>query len=575
MKITNNATKLIKNIDSTVSPADLQREINNIFSNFPLQEDHPLFIEFGDDNTNEISNLLLQLANTDGIEAALVLAKRSIVSNHLNPNLVKLALGIFLTHNPEAQKLNVIPPSLHLHNQFKSNPVAPLSNPVTADTFKGVNILSYFREDYDLNDHHWHWHIVYPYTGFPENGKLQRTIDRQGELFLYMHSQMIARYNAELLSWDLNLLHAWEYDDILPFGYDPVPGLRDQYGARPPFKGWYEDHNPYLNGSEGFPSIKTMTQWKDNVILAIHNGYFVTKKTDGSSGKLNLTEENAYNWVGVVVEAEDHPLQEITPGSGEFIDRQLYGSVHNYGHNKFAEIGYHEYASAKNPLGVMVSSFGAPRDPCFWLWHRHLDDLRQLLVNKYSHDLNEFKPDGLEITSFKIIPDNPYSKTPMGGVTTFLESPQLHLNEDNAKLTHEPYRWEIEVKSINETPPNSSHPQYFTVRLFIAPAELIDDQRSWIEMDKFTYNFTSAQETITRRDVYSSVARRIGTASDSGNNALPGCGWPQGMMLPVGKPDGAPYVAFVMLTDDKLYQVSKYVCTYLMVYSNMGSSGLQ
>ena len=471
-----------------------------------------------------------------------------------------MALAIFLTHNLEAQKLNVIPPSLHLHNQFNPvSPMVPLSNPVTADTFKGVNILSYFREDYDLNDHHWHWHIVYPYTGFPENGKLQRTIDRQGELFLYMHHQMIARYNAELLSWNMNLLHAWGYDDILPFGYDPVPRLRDQYGARPPFKGWYEHHSPYLNESDGFPSKKVMTQWKDNVILAIHSGYFVTKKNDGSPGKLNLTEENVYNWVGIVVEAENHPLQEVAPGSGEFIDRRLYGNIHNYGHNKFAEIGYHEYTSTKNPLGVMVTSFGAPRDPCFWLWHRHIDDFRQMLVNKYSHSLNEFKPNGVKITSFKIVPDNPYSKTPKGGVATFLESPQLHLNENNAKLNHEPYRWEIGVKSINKSSPNNSYPQYFTVRLFIAPAELIDDQHSWIEMDKFTYNFTSAQETITRRDIDSSVARRNVKASNSGNKVLSACGWPQGMMLPVGKPDGAPFVAFVMLTDDKIDQVSMYI----------------
>lgn len=46
-----------------------------------------------------------------------------------------------------------------------------------------------------INLHHWHWHLVYPFEG-------RREIvakDRRGELFYYMHQQIIARYNAERL----------------------------------------------------------------------------------------------------------------------------------------------------------------------------------------------------------------------------------------------------------------------------------------------------------------------------------------------------------------------------------------
>ena len=532
-------------------------KINKFFSEYPPTEEHIPFVEFRDENTNKLSSLLIEFDNAKGIGAALTLAMKNITDDHLNPNLVKLAFAIFLTHDKNARKHKIGPPPFQLYNQFVNAQyqIAPFSNPLTPDIFKGYELLSYFRNDYDFNEHHWHWHVLYPYAGIPRNHKIQRAINRQGELFLYMHSQMIARYNAELLSWDLNLLHAWGYDDILTFGYTPVPGLRSQYGARPPFQGWYENHSPHLNDSRGFPTRKQMIKWKDNIIQAIHNGFFVTKMNNGSIGRLTLTSKNSFNWVGIVLEAENPPLQEVKPN--EFIDRELYGSVHNYGHNKFAEIGYHEYTSPQNPLGIMVTNFGSPRDPCFWLWHRHIDDFRQMIVNKYIHNLNDSMPNGVKITDLKIVSYDANSNTPKRRIATYLEPPQLYLNEENAKLNHEPYQWEITIESTNKTVQMT--PVYITVRLFIAPAELIEDQRSWIEMDKFTHQVDGNTTRICRKDVESSVARKTassGTSTFSRYDPLSLCGWPQRMMLPVGTPGGAPYVAFAMLTDDKLEKVS-------------------
>ena len=53
--------------------------------------------------------------------------------------------------------------------------------------------MAYFREDIGVNLHHWHWHLVYPGSGPYEVVNK----DRRGELFYYMHSQLLARYNLE------------------------------------------------------------------------------------------------------------------------------------------------------------------------------------------------------------------------------------------------------------------------------------------------------------------------------------------------------------------------------------------
>lgn len=373
-------------------------------------------------------------------------------------------------------------------------------------------------------------------------------IDRQGELFLYMHSQMVARYNAELLSWELDIAHAWGYDDILTFGYVPVPQLRETYTVRPAFMGWYESHNPDLPEDQAPPPKEDLIKWRDNIFAAIHRGYLVTKKEDGEAGKFMLTADNAHNWIGIVVEAENHDLQEVAPG--EFTDRTEYGNLHNQGHDKFAEIGYDPKTSR---FGVMSSNSVSPRDPCFWLWHRQIDDFRLSVTKKYMHNLNEFKPQA-ELLSLKIVPSDPSSKTPAGGVTTFLESPMLDYNEVNAKIGHEPYKWEVEVKSTRFPTPSEENPQSFTVRIFIIPASMIQDQRGWIEMDKFTHVLTQEKETIFRKDTDSSVARKVVKPGEQ----LPArclCGWPQNMMLPIGKSEGMPFLSFAMLTDDALGKV--------------------
>lgn len=65
----------------------------------------------------------------------------------------------------------------------------------TASEREDEQRLAYFREDIGVNMHHWHWHLVYPGEG---DDRVVRK-DRRGELFYYMHAQIIARYNVERL----------------------------------------------------------------------------------------------------------------------------------------------------------------------------------------------------------------------------------------------------------------------------------------------------------------------------------------------------------------------------------------
>ena len=50
--------------------------------------------------------------------------------------------------------------------------------------------VAYFREDMGINLHHWHWHLVYPFQS--ANREIVAK-NRRGELFYYMHQQIVAR----------------------------------------------------------------------------------------------------------------------------------------------------------------------------------------------------------------------------------------------------------------------------------------------------------------------------------------------------------------------------------------------
>ena len=50
--------------------------------------------------------------------------------------------------------------------------------------------LAYWREDIGLAVHHWHWHLLYPVKG----PKIVVHKDRRGEIFFYMHRQIMCRY---------------------------------------------------------------------------------------------------------------------------------------------------------------------------------------------------------------------------------------------------------------------------------------------------------------------------------------------------------------------------------------------
>ncbi|MCF5706079.1 hypothetical protein GIV19_02110 [Pseudomonas syringae] len=548
----------------------IPEDINLIFA-WPMRLGHAPYHFMKPGHADRMNDVLKVLtAAGSEVEDGILKAKELLKSGE-SPDLMRHALGIYLTHSPDAQRRQIVIPPLKNHAIFLHQRTAAqiaVSAPanestilhgavVTADTFRGPELLSYWRDDYDYNDHHVHWHMVFPGTGVVVNGVNVKVIDRQGELFLYMHSQMVARYETEGLCWNLPLVRPWnQYDDVLEAGYVPVPGLIEFYGGYPPFSSWFATKNPNIPDTKDQPVPRALLEtWRDNIYLGIKEGYFWTKNKAGESRKVLLTADNCADLVGVVVEAESAALQVLPDGS--WLDSDLYGNLHNFGHDKFAELGYHNYLTTTNPYGLMISNFGSPRDAAFWPWHKHIQYFGRLAAARFPQDITEHKA---EVVLSNLILSAQHDRSPHydeGGIITFMGPPAVNLLESRAKLNHEPYQWSVQIQSTRTSaPPSTAVPQVITLRLFIAAKDLVEDYHNWIEMDKVTVRLTSLSSiTEIRLDTDSSVARKMGSYSEESAqwaSTWCRCGWPQNMMLPVGKVEGMEFVAFCMATDDAL-----------------------
>lgn len=155
--------------------------------------------------------------------------------DRLNPYMFQYALTVALAHRPDTK--NIAVPSVvqvfpdqfvdpKVFRKLREEALVPIGSrqPVeiplnfTADAREVEQRLAYFREDIGINAHHWHWHLVYP----PVGPTAIVNKDRRGELFYYMHQQIMSRYNIERFSNGLGRAKALlNFRDIIPEAYFP------------------------------------------------------------------------------------------------------------------------------------------------------------------------------------------------------------------------------------------------------------------------------------------------------------------------------------------------------------------
>lgn len=517
-------------------------------------------------------DIFLGVRNVDDLLAVAVYAR-----DRVNPYLFNYALSVAILHREDTQDLDV-PSIIHsFPDKYVDSKVfskaredatvvpegsrMPIEVPrdYTASDLEVEHRLAYFREDIGLNLHHWHWHLVYPFEAARE------VVDknRRGELFYYMHQQVVARYNFErlcnkmqrverLIDWGAPIKEAYfpKLDSLVASRAWParVTGQKIQ------------NLNREVDGVK--MDIDDMKRWKDRIYEAIHSG----QVRDSSGNVISLTENEGIDILGNIVESSI-----LSP------NRAFYGDLHNTGHIMLSLIHDPDHRHLES-FAVMGDSATAMRDPVFYRWHAFIDDLFQEFKGALPrYTVNQLNNPGVTVQSVDV--------DVVGGqrnvLQTFWQQSDVDLSRGMdfqprgsvfvrfTHLQHKPFTYRIGVQS------NAA--KEATCRIFLAPKFdergnpwLFRDQRlMFIELDRFKVNLKQGQNTIARNSVDSSVTipfertyRDLDTSRPQGGSQLAqfnfcGCGWPDNLLIPKGSAEGFDCQLFVMLSninDDRINQ---------------------
>ena len=552
-------------------------------TDFPFQ----LFIPAQLEAAVNLAARFMEIANAspdaDGLEAVLDAADAATRESSLE--LVKYALMVFITHHPRGRLLP-IPPL----ERREPDLVPPSVTSVASRAALGPEAaLDWFREDTWINDHHAKWHIVYPGGGqpSPQNPSARILRDRQGELFYYMHQQMLARYDTERAAVGLPLTQPlFDYTSPIPEGYlANLPGFSNRTA-----NAVMRD----LNVAGVVYRVADHTARRDRLAQAATTGTLLRGGSPVPIDTVSMLGATAESTIGSI------------DGAGWQNPLSFYGSHHNFGHVFIANLAD---PSGPNPTrpGVMTSTETAMRDPVFMRWHRHVDD--HFFMWQQTHlppyDFADAPPgvivrkalagwpagtspdilvclqrdvagatnpgfDGRVFAQNTFGPatwDQPRSAFPM--LSDRLETRMLVENiampggavVPKPYLDHEDFFYFFRAENIaNEDRP-------VTVRVFLAAAVLADNRRMWIEMDKFGVTLPAQQRVVVfRPSRLSSVVRKpawrpgeprptFAPGTPQSARTYCDCGWPYHLLVPRGTAAGMPFRLMVMLTDWRVDRV--------------------
>ncbi|KAF2893372.1 hypothetical protein ILUMI_12800 [Ignelater luminosus] len=524
-------------------------------------------------------NIFMGMRNVDELQSMAIYAR-----DRVNPYMFNYCLSVALLHRKDTQDIDVPSFIESFPDKYVDSKVftrareeatvvpdgsrMPIEIPIdfTASNLEDEHRLAYFREDLGINLHHWHWHLVYPFDA--DIRIVQK--DRRGELFYYMHQQIIARYNAERLCNQLARVKRFiDWRKPIQEAYFPKLDSLVASRAYPSRVSNQKLQDLRREQDQIRADVDQLERWRDRIFEAIHSGQIQTENGEIKT----LGEFDGIDTLGNMIESSI-----ISP------NRTFYGDLHNMGHVFLSYIHDPDHRHLES-FGVIGDSTTAMRDPIFYRWHAYIDDMCQefkATIPRYS--VNDLNYDGVTVQSIQCQSKDGKANE----LNTFWQQSDVDLSRGMdfqprgsvfvrfTHLQHQSFSYSINVN-------NSGGQRQGTCRIFIAPAQdergnpwSFRDQRGmFIELDKFVVNLRPGQNTITRRSTESSVTipfgrtfRNLDLNRPTGGEALEqfnfcGCGWPQHMLIPKGTAEGFKCHLFVMISDyanDRVNQDNSGLC---------------
>jgi hypothetical protein len=422
--------------------------------------------------------------------------------------------------------------------------------------------LSYFTEDIGLNSYYYYFHADYPFWLGGEEYGLSK--DRRGELYLFEHQQLLARYYLERLSNDLGEIPEFNWEHPIKTGY--YPQLTYYNGHAFPGR---EDHHLF-NKEDHYYDIEMIEEYEHRIRDAIDLGYVVLP--DGKH--LDITKPEAIEIIGNMLQGNPDNVNTRYYRYVALFAKMILGTgVETFNHQ-------HTYPSVLEHYETMM------RDPVFYQIYKriihfyyqfkdHLPHYTYEELNFPGVKIEDVQVDKLvtyfdkfdvDITNVIDVQPEPYVEGKYTKDSEIEYKPdEVLIKARYTRLNHKPFTYKMTVNSEKATKG--------VIRVFIGPKlnvygaeyHLPENRENFFELDQFVYDFVAGKNVITRNSVdfygfvhdrttYYELYKKVMLAV-TGTEKFPldlseaHCGFPARLMLPKGKKGGYPYQLFFMVSE--------------------------
>lgn len=414
--------------------------------------------------------------------------------------------------------------------------------------------LAYYLEDVGFNAFYYYFNLDYPFwTKGGEEHVLNK--DRRGELYLYVHWQLLARWYMERLSHDLGEVPAFNMYVPAESGY--ASNLRSYYGVPQ----WHRDNHHSFYHGHNYEYIEHVEMYTQRVMDWIH-------KND----KFDMETINV--------------LGNIIQGNVDSVDKKFYGSLDKL-YRYIVNEGHHYGNGDESFPGLFMHYDTSLRDPIFYEVYKTLVSHYWHLMETYpEYKKHDYTFEGVQIdavhmpeslttyfeyfdsdisNAVNVEPTVEGATDPLYvfGRNSHYKGASYVIKARQQRLNHKPFEFTLDV--------TADKAQDAIVKVFIGPKHdehgqfipLEHNYQNFFELEHFKVHLEAGVNHIKRasgdfsfwvndRTTYLELYQKLMDASNSDykfklDMSEAHCGVPNRMMLPRGKKGGQVYQFFYMV----------------------------
>ncbi|KAG4073931.1 hypothetical protein HA402_014136 [Bradysia odoriphaga] len=426
--------------------------------------------------------------------------------------------------------------------------------------------LSYFTEDIGLNNYNYKQHVANPFWMGSEKYNVPK--DRRGELYIYLHQQLLARYNLERLSNDIGEIPEFSWYEPIATGHHTT--LRSYNGNFfPPRENHYSVYE-----ERSYYDVEEVEDFERHFRDAIQYGFITLP-----GGKyFNLTKPESIEWLGNFFQGNPDSNFERLNGYWELAKSLLGGSIDPLDPHKIPNTLEHFETEIRDTVFYELYN---NLIKYIFQWQKHLphytwDDLNfkgakiesVAIDKKLVTYFEDFYSDITNVNDVKMFNYTPLTALQQFGRLPHYNGYNLVIRTRQPRLNHLPFSFNMCVAS--------ERAQKAIVKVFIGPKydengrifTYEESRKTFFELDQFLVDLVVGKNNIVRKseDFSSFVKDRItyyelykqvmlavkGEIKFPLNTTEARSGFPMRLMLPKGKRGGmmfqfffivAPYVA--------------------------------